>query len=102
MSQCTRIASVSELPPAGELREFRLGSGTVCVAHANGVFVALGNICPHRGGPLAEGAIEDGRLVCPWHGWEFNLANGQCINRPGASVKVFELAIEGEDVFLKF
>lgn len=50
---------------------------------------------------MAEGAIEDGKLVCPWHGWEFNLATGECINHPGASVKVFELAIDGEDVFLK-
>jgi nitrite reductase/ring-hydroxylating ferredoxin subunit len=101
MNQSTRIASVSELPPDGGLREFRLGSGTVCVANTNGVFVALGNVCPHKGGPLAEGTIENGNVVCPWHGWEFSLANGQCINHPDASVQVFELAIQGDDVFLK-
>jgi nitrite reductase (NADH) small subunit len=101
MSQSTRIASVSELPPEGGLREFPFGSSTVCVAHANGALLALGNVCPHKGGPLAEGTIENGKLVCPWHGWEFNPATGQCINHPGASVKVFELAIDGEDVLLK-
>jgi nitrite reductase (NADH) small subunit len=101
MSQCTRIASVSELPPEGELREFPCGSGTVCVANHLGVITVLGNICPHKGGPLAEGAIENGKLVCPWHGWEFNLASGQSIDHPGASVQVFEMVIQGEDVFLK-
>ena len=101
MSQCTRIADVSELPPEGELREFPVGSGTVCVANAGGVFSVLGNVCPHKGGPLAQGVIEDGNLVCPWHGWEFALSNGQCTSRPSVSVEVFELLIQDEDVFLK-
>ncbi len=97
----TRIAGLSELPPEGELREFPFGSASVCVANSGGIFTALGNVCPHKGGPLSEGVIESGRLVCPWHGWEFVLSNGRCVNRPGASVKLFELVIHGDDVFLK-
>jgi nitrite reductase/ring-hydroxylating ferredoxin subunit len=100
MSPCTRIASVSELPPEGELREFRLetgawaGPGTVCIANSGGVFHALGNVCPHKGAPLSQGCIEDGKLVCAWHGWEFALSSGQCITHSGASIKVFELFIQ--------
>jgi len=101
MSQRTRIASVFQLPPEGELREFRFGSASVCVANLGGAFTALGNVCPHLGGPLAEGSIEAGKVVCPWHGWEFGLADGRCANHPGASVQHFELVIEGDDVFLK-
>jgi nitrite reductase (NADH) small subunit len=101
MSQCTRIASVSELPPDGEARQFAFGLSSVCVANASGTFAALGNICPHRGAPLAEGSVENGKLVCAWHGWEFSLSDGQCIHRPGVSVVVYELVICGEDVFLK-
>jgi nitrite reductase (NADH) small subunit len=101
MSQCTRIASVSELPPEGETREFPFGSSAVCIANDGGTFAVLDNVCPHKGGPLAEGSIENGKLVCPWHGWEFRLSDGQCVHRPGASVKVFELSIHDEDVFLK-
>ncbi len=102
MSQCARIAGVFELPPVGELREFRFGSGSVCVANSGGTYVALGNVCPHRGGPLSEGVIENGKVVCPWHGWEFNLSDGRCANHSAASVKVFEVEIRGEDVFLKY
>jgi nitrite reductase/ring-hydroxylating ferredoxin subunit len=101
MSQFTRIASVAELPPEGEAREFRFESGSVCVANSGGTFVALGNVCPHKGAPLAEGSVENERLVCPWHGWEFRLSNGQCINRLSATVQVFELIIHDESVFLK-
>ena len=101
MSQCLRIASVAELPLEGEVREFIFGSIPVFIARLDGVFSALGSVCPHKGGPLAEGSIEDRKLVCPWHGWEFRLADGQCANRPGASVKIFELIVHGEDVFLR-
>jgi nitrite reductase (NADH) small subunit len=101
MGEFTRIASVSELPPKGEAREFPFGRWFVCVANSDGKFTAMGSVCPHKGGPLAEGSVENGKLVCPWHGWEFNLSDGQCINRPGASVPVFEIVIHGEEVFLK-
>jgi nitrite reductase/ring-hydroxylating ferredoxin subunit len=101
VSQLLRIASVSELPPEGELRQFTYGPETVCVANAGGVFTALGNVCPHQGAPLSAGCIADGKLVCYWHGWEFRLADGQCANHARASVKLFELVIRGDDVFLK-
>lgn len=42
---------------------------------------AASAVCPHWGGPLGEGAVsEDGRLTCPWHGWQFQ--NGACLDRP--------------------
>jgi len=50
--------------------------GTLCIANINGVIRALDNECPHRGGPLAEGLIEDGKLICPWHAWSFDPATG--------------------------
>lgn len=100
--QLTRIASLSELPPEGEAREFFVGLSSVCIVNANHNFVAMRNVCPHKGAPLSEGLIENGKLVCAWHGWEFKLSDGTCINRPGACVQLFELAIQGEDVFVKF
>jgi nitrite reductase (NADH) small subunit len=101
MSQCLRIAAISELPLEGEMREFHFGPFPVCVANVGGSFTALGGVCPHKGGPLVEGELEEGKLICPWHGWEFSLMDGRCVNRPGASVKIFELIIHGEDVFLR-
>jgi nitrite reductase/ring-hydroxylating ferredoxin subunit len=34
--------------------------------------------CPHKGGPLAEGHVRDGAVVCPWHWYTFDLATGDC------------------------
>ena len=47
------------------------------------------NRCPHRGGPLARGVVQDGRVVrCPMHGWRFDLATGACKSSVGKSVKI--------------
>jgi phenylpropionate dioxygenase-like ring-hydroxylating dioxygenase large terminal subunit len=56
---------------------------------ANGTVNALGNICPHRGASLAQGAVQGDCLVCPYHGWQF-AADGRCVkipaNAPGATI----------------
>ena len=96
-----RIAGVAELPLAGELREFLLGNETVCVANSGGVFTALGNACPHRGAPLSAGCIAGGKLICYWHGWEFQLSDGASDHPGRPSAKMFKLVIEGDDVYVR-
>ena len=48
------------------------GYTQVCLTNVKGTINALTNKCPHQGGPLGEGSIENGLLRCPWHGWDFN------------------------------
>ena len=49
---------------------------SVCLARTDHGLSALDNRCPHQGGPLGEGTIEDGWLICPWHGYEYDPATG--------------------------
>jgi nitrite reductase/ring-hydroxylating ferredoxin subunit len=37
----------------------------------------LDNSCEHVGGPLVDGAIKDGCVICPWHGWRYDLTTGR-------------------------
>jgi len=101
MPRLVRIASVAELPPEGELREFLSETELVCIINSRGVFTALGNACPHRGAPLSAGCIADGKLICYWHGWEFELSDGASGDPGRPSAKHFELVIQGDDVYLK-
>ena len=48
----------------------------------HGRVCALAEHCSHLGGPLSEGTLKDGSIVCPWHGSEFALETGQVINGP--------------------
>lgn len=45
----------------------------ICLANVNGKYYAIGNVCTHMGGPLAEGKLEDCIVQCPWHGSRFDI-----------------------------
>src|SRR4051812_1153389 len=100
-SDFVTIGTASELPAPGEAREFECGSKTICVANFNGTFAAVDNMCPHRGGPLGQGIVEGEKIVCPWHGWEFDLATGNNPHTPNLSVESYELKIDGESVLAR-
>ena len=103
MSALVRICSTSELPRPGEAKEFTAasiaGSRTLCIANIDGVIRALDNECPHRGGPLAEGMIEHGRLICPWHAWSFDPATG-ATDASQERVAVYPVTVEAQEVFV--
>ena len=101
MSDFVKIGAASELPPPGEAREFPCNNKTICVANMNGTFAAVENMCPHRGGPLGQGIVEGERIVCPWHGWEFDLATGTNPFTPNLSVESYELKFDGEAVYAR-
>ena len=54
----------------------------VLLARQHGHVCALAHACSHLGGPLSEGTLKDGSVVCPWHGSEFALEDGRVINGP--------------------
>jgi nitrite reductase (NADH) small subunit len=100
MSALVRICAKGELPRPGEAREFKAGQRTLCIANIDGTIRALDSECPHRGGPLAEGMIEDGKLICPWHAWAFDPATG-ATDSSQERVAVYPVSVEGEEVFVK-
>ncbi len=61
----------------GRVKAVTCDRRTVCITHHNGRYAALDNRCPHQGGPLGEGSIEQGYLRCPWHGWDFDPLTGR-------------------------
>jgi nitrite reductase/ring-hydroxylating ferredoxin subunit len=67
---------------------------------ANGKVHCLDAVCPHAGGPLAEGEFKDGVVTCPWHGWMFNACTGCSVDPPGNSVESYATLIEDGRVFI--
>jgi nitrite reductase (NADH) small subunit len=98
MSEFVRICSQSELPPEGEAAEFTAHGRILCVANVNGTLSVLDGVCPHEGGPLGEGIIEGGRVVCPWHAYAYDLHTGLTENDPDLKVEVFESKIENGEL----
>ena len=101
MSQFVRICSASEAPGEGEVAEFTVQGRPLCVAHVNGAVAVLDGVCPHEGGPLGEGIIEDGRVVCPWHAYAFDTRSGVADQDPEVKAEVFEAKIEDGELRVK-
>ena len=54
-----------------------------------------------RGGPLGQGQIHDGRVVCPYHLWEFDCTTGEYDYDPTKRVPTFEVKVEDGDIYLQ-
>ncbi len=98
------LCKTSDVRP-GQGRQFRPTSGRwrskpMAVFNQNGTYYVTNFICPHMGGPLSEGKIEDGVLTCPWHGWSYYVATGLPDHDDGHSIAVYESKIEGDDLMV--
>ena len=94
-----KLASQSDLPAADEVKEFPCGEKTFCVANVDGEICAMDNVCLHQGGPLGQGVIEGGKVICPWHAWEWDPKTGEG-PAPGAKLAVYPVKIENGDVMV--
>ncbi len=82
MSETPNLVWFLVLQDKDQLQENRVmtvvaGRKQICLTHFEGKISALDNHCPHQGGPLGEGSIENGILRCPWHGWDYHPCTGK-------------------------
>jgi nitrite reductase (NADH) small subunit len=79
MSRELRFVAVgpAEAVQAGQMREFVVDDVEIVVVNLDGAFHAFANQCPHQGGPLSKGRLEDGVMICPWHLWRFDARTGR-------------------------
>jgi NAD(P)H-dependent nitrite reductase small subunit len=95
-----RICSFNELKE-NEGRRFLIEEVDVAVFRLGNQVYALGNVCPHQKSAIIyDGLLEDGKVICPAHGWEFRLKDG---NQPTGSkgLDSFEVKIKEGDVYVK-
>jgi nitrite reductase (NADH) small subunit len=96
-----KLTNQSELPAINQAKEFPCGDKMICVANVDGTVCAMDNICLHRGGPLGQGAIEGGKVICPWHLWEWDPKTGEAGHNPNAKVAVYPVKIENGEVMIE-
>ena len=74
----------------------------ICLANVNGKYYAIGNVCTHMGGPLAEGKLEDYIVQCPWHGSRFDIRSGKVVRPPAMKPEpIYEVKVENNDILIK-
>ena len=97
MGEFVRVAGTADVEPGhGIVAE--VSGKTLAVFNVDGTFHVMDNTCLHRGGPLGEGDVEGEVVTCPWHGWQYNVKTGGCVNNPAVKVETYQVKVEGTDV----
>jgi nitrite reductase/ring-hydroxylating ferredoxin subunit len=94
-----KAAKLSEIPP-GSIKEAQVGGQVIALANVAGTLYAINNTCLHRGGPLGEGQLEGSVVICPWHGWQFNVATGKAVQNPNAGLSCYAIELRGDEVYV--
>ena len=98
MSRLVRVAETKDLTP-GKATAVDVEGNRIAVFNVDGTFYAIDDTCPHAGGPLSEGQVNDCKVTCPWHEANFDLKTGDVLSPPAfEGVKSYKVVVEGNDV----
>lgn len=97
-----KVATLQEIPPGCALR-VQVDAREIGLFNVDGTIYAIKNLCPHYGDALHKGKVTDQkRVVCPGHGWHFDLATGVCTSgSQDARVRTYEVVVKEGEVFLE-
>jgi 3-phenylpropionate/trans-cinnamate dioxygenase ferredoxin subunit len=108
------VARVEDLPDGGRLI-VEVGGRSIGIFNVGGEYFGLLNRCPHKGAEMCKGTIvgtlssdrpgayaydpSKKLLMCPWHGWEFDVRSGQSYFDPrGTRLRSFSVDVENGDI----
>jgi nitrite reductase/ring-hydroxylating ferredoxin subunit len=95
-----RVAALSELASEGLGHAVRADGLDLAVSRWQGDVYALENLCPHLGFPLSEGIVQDGEVICSWHGWHVRLDDGSC-RRERERARIYPCEIRGDEIWVE-
>lgn len=110
------VTAAANLEP-GDRAVIECAGREIGVFNVDGTFHAVGNYCPHMGGPCAEGLVtgmfdadaegnvtfeRDGEILCcPWHGWQFDIDTGDHLGHSKKRLLTFDTVVEDGDVYVR-
>lgn len=95
-----KVARLSALPP-DSARECVVGGRVFALCRSGESITALDGVCMHAGGPLGEGQVEEGRVRCPWHLWEFDCRTGELDRNPAHRQTTYPVTVRGDDILIE-
>ena len=94
------VCAVEDIPE-GEVRVVACGARSLALSNIGGQLYAIDNVCTHDDGPLGEGRLQRGRILCPRHGAAFDARTGKVLSLPAVrDVSAYEVTVQGADVLV--
>jgi ferredoxin-NADP reductase/nitrite reductase/ring-hydroxylating ferredoxin subunit len=96
-----KVSETMDIPPS-HMIEIQVDGEKICLVNVEGKFYAIGSICTHEGGPLADGTLEGYEIECPWHGSKFDVRTGEVKNPPASEPEPrYEVKVDGTNLLIK-
>ncbi|HAC24208.1 MAG TPA: Rieske (2Fe-2S) protein [Cytophagales bacterium] len=93
--------AASRVPP-GTLALVRVGTLRICLANVKGSLRAVQDACTHNGEALSKGTVNfRGEVICPWHGYCFDLGSGRESGERSADLETFPIKAENDGIFIR-
>ena len=96
-----KVADTKDIQPS-QMKEVEVNGENICVANVEGKYYAIGSICTHEGGPLADGTLEGYEVECPWHNSKFDIRTGEVRSPPASEPEpTYEIKVDGNSILIK-
>ncbi len=93
------LGAVDQIP-YGSARAFEVAGEQIAVFRMrSGKIHALSAVCPHKGGPIADGQADEGVVICPLHANAFELATG-CSTTGAEPLRHYDARVDGDQLFV--
>ena len=76
-----KVADTKDIEPS-QMKAVEVGDENICIINVEGKYYAIGNVCMHQGGPLADDTLKGYEVECPLHGAKFDIRTGEATNPP--------------------
>lgn len=96
-----RVCSLADIPE-GEVRVVACAGRSLALSNIEGELHAIDNLCTHDDGPLGEGRLKGGNIICPRHGAAFDAKTGKARTLPAVKdVSAYTVSVDGDDVLVE-
>ncbi len=101
MTKFVKVGRADQIAP-GEKQIFEVDGVMVVVVNLGGEFYCIEDVCTHDGGPLGEGKLDGGQLVCPRHGARFDVRSGDALTLPAFEpVPTYQVKVDNGDLLVE-
>jgi ferredoxin-NADP reductase/nitrite reductase/ring-hydroxylating ferredoxin subunit len=95
-----KVAETKDIQ-SSQMKEVEVNGEKICIVNVEGKYYAIGNICTHEGGPLADGTLEGYEVECPWHNSKFDVRTGEVTSPPASEPEpAYEIKVDGNNILI--
>ena len=96
-----KVANTKDIQPS-QMKEVEVNGENICVVNVEEKYYAIGSICTHEGGPLADGTLEGYEVECPWHNSKFDVRTGEVTSPPASEPEpAYEVKVDGNSILIR-